>query len=303
MKNKLKISTLSIVCVLCVSVAMPVFAASSVRSLGGAGTYTSASNAAAAKAGGNAGGDAINSVRAGSMRVNNVAGATSGATRSGSTRAATTPRLSIGKYLSGSSAITGGSSISGAHKPGGGGVPSDADVKYLEEFVGYTANGDTLPDQLDAIKLDVEALEADLSQITGVSTDVEYDGGVLTIVQGNDSVTYDLSADFATYEEVEALQAAIDGFQDDYYTKAEADALLEGYTKKDEVDAIVEALVKEVVADYEVQDNSITTAKIADGAVTADKINTGAGNSGELMMLKSNGNGTSEWVVVTVDAE
>ena len=140
MKNKIKISTLSIVCVLCASVAMPGFAASSVRALGGAGTYSSASSAAAAKADGTAGGGAINSVRAGSMRVNNVAGANTGAARSGSARATTTPRLSIGKYLSGSSAITGGSSISGANKPdAGSGSGNDLRerVAALEEFVDF----------------------------------------------------------------------------------------------------------------------------------------------------------------------
>ena len=108
MKNELKISTLSIVCVLCTAVAMPAFGVSSVRSLGGTGTYTSASSAAAAKS--DKASSATNSVRGGSMRVNNSASASRNATRSSSTRTATTPRLSIGKYLAGSSAISGGSS-------------------------------------------------------------------------------------------------------------------------------------------------------------------------------------------------
>lgn len=313
MKNELKISTLSIVCVLCASVVMPSFGASSVRSLGGAGTYTSASGAAAAKAGGSSAGDAINSVRAGSMRVNNVAGANAGATRSGSTRSASTPRLSIGKYLSGSSAISGGSSISGAHKPGAGSSGGDLRerVEELESFVGFSENGESVSEQLDAIKLDVDALAADLSQITGGATTVEYADGVLTVVQDGDAVEFVLSDDFAGMTEFDALQAAVDKIQDAYYTKDETDVLLSDYAKKDDVasvvketvDLVVDDAVTEAMRNYEIPDNSITEGMIVDGAVTADKINSGVGNSGELMMLKSNGDGTSEWIVVTVDAE
>lgn len=363
MNNKLKVSRITIVCTLCAMVAMPAFSASSVRSLGGAGTYNGTANAAVAKSGGDSAGVA----RAGSMRVNNVAGATSGAARAGSTRAATTPRLSIGKYLSGSSAISGGSSVSGSHagKPGVG-TPA-GDVKYLEEFVGYTVNGDTVPEQLTEIKLDVESLRADVESVTGFVSDIAFDEatGVLTVtVEGEKPVEYPLANYFdgelkSVEDKVEALQAVLDDVVDNYYTKSDVDMLLEGYAKKSELtdaesrlEAAIEAvevpdldayLTKEVaeqtyaakteietqvgeqVADllepegqvstyvterivealtnYEVQDNSITVEKIADGAVTADKINTGSNNQGEMMMLMSNGDGTSTWVAVTVDAE
>lgn len=357
MNNKLKVSRITIVCTLCAMVAMPAFSASSVRSLGGAGTYNGTANAAVAKSGGDSAGVA----RAGSMRVNNVAGATSGAARAGSTRAATTPRLSIGKYLSGSSAISGGSSVSGSHagRPGVG-APA-GDVKYLEEFVGYTVNGDTLPEQLKDIKLDVEGLRADLAATTGFVTDVFFDveTGVLTVELANgQKQPYDLNQYFDGHIQ-DALQAALDDVVDDYYTKSDVDMVLEDYAKKSDLtdaesrlEAAIEAvevpdldayLTKEVaeqtyaakteietqvgeqVADllepegqvstyvterivealtnYEVQDNSITVEKIADGAVTADKINTGSNNQGEMMMLMSNGDGTSTWVAVTVDAE
>lgn len=301
MKNKLKISTLSIVCALCTTVTGTAFGASSVRSLGGAGTYNGASSAAAAKSDGGA----INSVRAGSMRVNNVAGATSGATRAGSTRAATTPRLSIGKYLSGSSAISGGSSVSGSSKPGAGNSGSDLRerVEELESFVGFSENGETVSEKLGALKLDVDALAADLSQIVGGSTTVDYVDGVLTVVQDEDTFVYDLAADFAGVAEIDALQAAIDSFQDAYYTKEEVDTVLGDYVKKDEIDAVVKTVVDETLVDFQLPDNSVTADKLADGAVTSEKINAGTGNYGEMMMLMSNGDGTSSWVTVTVDAE
>ncbi len=295
MKNELKISTLSIVCVLCASMALPSYGASSVRSLGGAGTYSSASSAATAKSSGDsAGGGAINSVRAGSVRVNNAAGATGGATRSGSTRAATTPRLSIGKYLAGSSAVSGGSSISGSHKPGGpsGGESSGeaADVTYLEEFVGYSPSGDTLPEQLAGIVLRVDELEKDITAQLGVVTDVVFDdvAGTLTVtVAGEDTpVVYNLS-DYFDGRIEEALQDVLDDV----------------VAPDGAVTVLVNEVVNEALEDFEVPDRSITVNKLAAGAVTADKINTGTGNEGEMLMLMSNGDGTSSWVAVTVDAE
>lgn len=301
MRNELKISTLSIVCVLCASVVMPSFGASSVRALGGAGTYTSASGAAAAKSDGGA----INSVRAGSMRVNNVAGANTGATRSGSTRAASTPRLSIGKYLSGSSAISGGSSISGANKPGAGSSGNDLRerVEELESFVGFSENGESVSEQLDAIKLDVDALAADLSQITGGATTVEYADGVLTVTQGEDVMVYDLTTDFAGMTEIDALQAALDGVQDKYYTKEETDALLGDYAKKDDVAPIVEETVNLVVE--ETVNEALLDYEIPDDSVGVDKLNFGgaaevAGENG-FLMLQKNAEGKMEWVDVLVD--
>jgi len=121
MKSRVQISRLAVVCVLCTSAISGAFGAASVRSLGGAGTYSSASSAAA---GGGAPSGAINAVRAGSMRVAPSAG---GASASGSSnrgtattgRVATAPRLSIGKYLGGGTSVSGGSSIKN-QKPGSG---------------------------------------------------------------------------------------------------------------------------------------------------------------------------------------
>ena len=297
MKNELKISALSIVCVLCASVSLSAGAASSVRSLGGAGTYNGASSAVAAKTGdGSSAAGAIDAVRAGSVRVNNVA-AGSGAGRTGVTRTNTAPRLSIGKYLAGSSAVSGGSSVSGSHagKPGQGGTSggtsgdgADVDVKYLEEFVGYDVNGMTLPEQLSDIKLDIEALSSDLSGITGAHTVVDYADGVLTVtLDGESPVSYDLSERFAGVSEVEALQKALDDLQ-------APDGALAVY---------VNEVVEEALVNFEIPDASITAEKLATGSVGAEHINSGVGNAGEMMMLISNGDGTSSWVSVTVDAE
>ena len=117
MKNELKISTLSIVCVLCAAVAAPAFGAASVRSLGGAGTYSSASSAAATKSTGTS---AQKSVSA------------------GTTRAAATPRLSIGKYLGGATVSGGNTSLqpgqSGSHLESGTSGNLQERIRILEKF-------------------------------------------------------------------------------------------------------------------------------------------------------------------------
>ena len=64
----------------------------------------------------------------------------------------------------------------------------------------------------------------------------------------------------------------------------------------------VENSVNNAMNSYDIPDNSITAAKIQQGAVTSDKINTEAA-AGEMVMLMSNGDGTSSWVSVSVDAE
>lgn len=114
MKNELKISTVSIVCVLCASVVSGANAASSVRSLGGAGTYSSAASASQS-------GTSTGVARAGSVRVAPTTGKTTAVKPANSPstsagRVAVSPRLSLGKYLGGSTAISGGSST----RPGGG---------------------------------------------------------------------------------------------------------------------------------------------------------------------------------------
>ncbi len=249
MKNELKISMLSVVCVMCATVVMPAFSASSVRSLGGVGTYNGASSAVAAKSGGNSSVDMSGSVRAGSMRVNNVSNGAAGATRVGSTRAATTPRLSIGKYLSGSSAISGGSSTQGGVNVGGSsnsGNDLRDRVAALEGFVDFKASGETLAEQLSAVKLDVESLKEDLKNVTGFVTDVVFDeatGELFVSVDGQQLPPYKLS-DYFDGRVKEALQAVLDDITDlngrlsDYYTKVETDAILANYATKAELPSI-----------------------------------------------------------------
>lgn len=213
MKNELKISTLSIVCVLCAAVAAPAFGAASVRSLGGAGTYSSASSAAATKSTGTS---AQKSVSA------------------GTTRAAATPRLSIGKYLGGATVSGGNASM----KPGQSGNNGDDStsgnlqerIRILEQFMGYSSTGDNIPEQLKDIQLDIEELEADLSDLTGAVTSVVYEDGELTVTQNGKDKVFDLAKDFAGKSEIEALQSAIDAIVvpdlTDYAKKTDLDGFL-----------------------------------------------------------------------------
>lgn len=137
MKNELKISTLAIVCVLCTALSSA-YGASSVRSLGGTGTYSSASSASAASSSSTA------AARSGSVRVTPTTGVSgSSATNTSSTnsrRVTTTPRLSIGKYLGGSTSVSTGSSLrpqipSGGSSSGGDGSMDPEVAANLQKAV------------------------------------------------------------------------------------------------------------------------------------------------------------------------
>ena len=232
MKNELKISTLSIVCALCTAVAMPAFGATAVRSLGGAGTYSSASSAASAKTA-TAESNTKNSVRAGSMRV----GTSTGKTSASSSRAATTPRLSIGKYLAGSSVNSGSGSNSGGANLGGSSSNDNGDLQerivVLEEFMGYSANAEkNIPEQLKALELRVDDLAADISATTGEHTTVDYEAGVLTVVQNGETKTIDLAKEYAGKSAFDALQAAVDAIVLDDYAKVSELAEIESAVAK-----------------------------------------------------------------------
>lgn len=213
MKTENKISKLAIVSALCAMIAVPSYAASSVRALGGSGTYNGTTSAANAKSGGTG---SAGTMRAGSMRVNNATSGTN--TRVTSSRTATSPRLSIGKYLGGSSVISGGSSSkpmnpgqSGVGGPSGDVSKLSDRVAALEQFTGYSENGDQIKDTVADLVIDVAALQADLSAITGEHTIVEYNDGFLTIIQEGKTTEYDLAKEFVAHSDLEsALQSAID---------------------------------------------------------------------------------------------
>ena len=202
MKNELKISTLSIACVLCTAMAMPSFGAPAVRSLGGAGTYSSASSAAST--GSKSASTAKSTVRGGSMRVGDTT-----TTSSTSTRAAASPRLSIGKYLASSSATSG--------KPSGGGNLGQAGhesswkprVEALEAALGLSDLDGGLVVDIEELQVDVKQLQDDLNDMTdgGYKISVEEEDGKLTISQGDKEVW---AGGFASFEGLKALQDALD---------------------------------------------------------------------------------------------
>ena len=195
MKNELKISTLSIACVLCTAMAMPSFGAPAVRSLGGAGTYSSASSAAST--GSKSASTAKSTVRGGSMRVGDAK-----PTTSTSTRAAASPRLSIGKYLGGVTTV-------GGSKPSSGGNLGQAGVAQrvtkLEEVLGLGEYDGNFGDLL----IDVEQMQDDLNGMTdgGYKISVEEEDGKLTISQGDKEVW---TGGFASFEGLKALQDVLD---------------------------------------------------------------------------------------------
>jgi hypothetical protein len=187
MKTKFNILSASLVGIVCASIMTPSFAASSVRSLGGAGTFAGTSSVRSNTAASTSG-SAVSAARAGSIRINNGTSAkvNSGTSlRTPSTRSAAAPRLSIGKYLAGSSALGGGSSSGGNVNVGQSGV-SSTEIKEIKEGLA--------------------ALEAEIEKMTGGAADVEFtydeSTGELIFVHGGES----FSADLATQESVAALE-------------------------------------------------------------------------------------------------
>ncbi len=142
MKTDLKISIFAIVSVLCTSVAAT--AASSVRTLGGAGTYSSASSAAAANDSAVKPATRVSTAsRGGSVRVNTAASDTERNTvalQAGSAsggRVSATPRLSIGKYLGGGTSVSGNTYVrpqGGSSSSGGSMAPGGATAEAVEEL-------------------------------------------------------------------------------------------------------------------------------------------------------------------------
>ena len=272
MKNDLKISILSIACVLCTSMAMPAFGASSVRSLGGAGTYSSASSAASVKSGSASAADkTTGSVRGGSVRVNSTSAKDTSGVRASSSRVSATPRLSIGKYLAGSSAVSGGGSndkVDGELSDNGN---LQQRIRILEEFMGFGSTGDNIPEQFDAIQVDVEKLKDDLAALSdGQVTDVTYASGVLTVVKGGDEIVYNLADDFAGMSAIAALETSLDDLQ----------SRLEGYAKLSDLNGYLKSAdlsdLEDAVAGLTAADVSMNSAIAAlqGGMITEDALNT-----------------------------
>jgi hypothetical protein len=128
MKKTNKLSTISIACVACAAVSLPALGAAPVRSLGGAGVYSSASSAASAKTSTAATKTVTAANRGGTLRADTTKTAAP-SLRSSTARAAATPRLSIGKYLAGSSALNKVTS-----KPSGPAQDSSDNTEVLERI-------------------------------------------------------------------------------------------------------------------------------------------------------------------------
>ena len=189
MKTKFNILSASLVGIVCASIMTPSFAASSVRSLGGAGTFTGTSSVRSNTAASTSG-SAVSAARAGSIRINNGTSAkvNSGTSlRTPSTRSATAPRLSIGKYLAGSSALGGGSSSGGNVNVGQSGV-SSTEIKEIKEGLA--------------------ALEAEIENMTGGAADVEFTYD-LVFVHGGETFYADLATQESVAELEERLNEAI----------------------------------------------------------------------------------------------
>ena len=177
MKKEFKLVSASVIGLVCASLMTPSFAASSVRSLGGAGTYTgttSATQAASAT-------KATTAARAGSIRVDGSTRVNSGSSlRTPSTRSATAPRLSIGKYLSANSSVGTGGKIDAELSTNVGNLGNS--VGKLDETV-TDIKGDLTILQEQVNNFDIDALRGDIQNLVDAKVVLSYDkeGGILTI--------------------------------------------------------------------------------------------------------------------------
>ena len=222
MKNELKISTVSIVCVLCASAVSGAYAASSVRSLGGAGTYSSAASASQS-------GTSTGVARAGSVRIAPTTGKTTAVKPANSPstsagRVSASPRLSLGKYLGGSTAISGGSSTRPGGSTGGGstgggtidpGLAAElnnrvnvledtvADLKSTSEELGETKQdkifaGDYIAIENGEVFLDVDALGSDTTASVA-------NGKLMLSIAGGDPIELVQLSDLLSADDMNAV--------------------------------------------------------------------------------------------------
>lgn len=161
MKKEFKLVSASVIGLVCASLMTPSFAVTAVRSLGGAGTYTGTTSAA----------QSATTARAGSVRVGGstrTSATSSAALRTPSTRSATAPRLSIGKYLSANSSLGTGGKVE------------------LSNTVNSSVNElNTKYDELEQVvkNFDIDGLRAEVDALTDAEIALSYDEskGVLTI--------------------------------------------------------------------------------------------------------------------------
>lgn len=164
-------------------------AASSVRSLGGAGTYSSAEVASGSSAKTSKGTSSA-ALRGGSVRVTSGSGQSASSTTiktnntSSAGRAATLPRLSIGQFLGGGTSISGGSSI----KPQ---IPNDDSYTDGGFDSGMAAD---LQSEIDALREEMYA-ETDALHETDNDLQDSLDTKVDTISEANQVLqgTYEIT--------------------------------------------------------------------------------------------------------------
>ena len=162
MKKEFKLVSASVIGLVCASLMTPSFAVTAVRSLGGAGTYTGTTSAA----------KSATTARAGSVRVGGstrTSATSSAALRTPSTRSATAPRLSIGKYLSANSSLGTGGKVELSNTVNSS--VNELNTKYDE----LEQNIDSVKSELEEeIKVNIKGLQAELESYLQ-DVELEYD--------------------------------------------------------------------------------------------------------------------------------
>ena len=290
-KHTLKISTMSVLCVLCAGLTTNAMAAGTVRALGGAGTYNGTSAASTATRSAPA--------RAGSLRVSPASAklvkSNSSATTSGAATSGATQRLSIGKYLGGAT-TTAGAGAAGGSTPGS----SSSNVGNLEDRI------EALENQIDSIEVGgvqgsadgvvvvandgtvsvnvdklMDKLEEEGAILSSRETEVQYTSGhdlQWRYTSGDDQTwhtllnTDTLTGDYATAEDI---SDAIDGLSSTYATKTELNAKANAsdvYTKG-EVDAAIATGVSGVnLSAYETAEHASATYQPKGSYATTEQL-------------------------------
>ncbi len=300
MKKEFKLVSASVIGLVCASLMTPSFAVTAVRSLGGAGTYTGTTSAA----------QSATTARAGSVRVGGstrTSATSSAALRTPSTRSATAPRLSIGKYLSTNSSLGTGGKVE------------------LSNTVNSSVNElNTKYDELEQTvkNFDIDGLRAEVDALTDAEIALSYDEskGVLTIEHAGhtdtvsifnreeaDQIINDLIASEVSkvQEEIAAVKKQIGDLDIPEFEEYENGTMIEITTdeqgkKSVNANVIVGALTEKLEAD------KLVTANQTIDYVTGYAIpKPGAGQcvtDSSTCVLSVNNNGELYWLEL-VDAE
>ncbi|MBO7643332.1 MAG: hypothetical protein J6S74_04350, partial [Alphaproteobacteria bacterium] len=273
-KQTLKISTVSLLCVLCAGLNTNAMAAASVRTLGGTGTVDGTASAGTATR---------SAPRAGSLRVmptssQPASSASAGKVVSSSKPTSTTQRLSIGKYLGGATttATTGSSSAGSAGSGDNGNLQTR--IEQLEDFLGGRISVLEGKDYMteEEVEAAINAAQLDGADVDLTAYETASEAEAKYQPKGNYLTEHQSLADYETAAQAAEKyqpkgnyltehQSLADYAKSDDVAAAIAQAQLDG-----QVDLSAYETAAQAASKYQPKGNYLTEQSLADYATTSE---------------------------------